>query len=59
MVHYEAIIKEVGNDHILTPAYYGQRQTKQDLIELWGLESNIIEWYELFEMYENGEKIKM
>lgn len=51
MFHYEAKIKEVLNDNILTPAYYTEeKQSRDDLIKMWGLKEQDIEWFELYEV---------
>ena len=47
--HFEARIKEVGNDHILTPSYSGCVD-KAFLIKFWGLDAPDIEWYEINEV---------
>ena len=59
MKHYEAIIKEKLNENVLKPSYHGTHKTKDDLIKLWGLDQPDIEWYELYEVLDNGKKIKL
>lgn len=65
MTTWKATIKEVGNDHLLTPTYsfselctfgYTGEQSedelaRQFLIKFWGLDKPDVEWYKL-------EKIK-
>lgn len=59
MRHYSAKIKEFFNEHVLTPSYYGQIMSVEQLINLWGLNESDIEWYELYENFENGKSIKI
>lgn len=59
MKHYSAKIKEVLNEHVLTPSYHGHIMSVEQLINLWGLNEPDIEWYELYETLENGKTIKL
>ena len=56
---YTAEIKENGNDKILTPSYHGQRMSRKDLIELWGLDRDDVEWYKLYEVLDSGNKFEL
>lgn len=52
MVTITAKIKEVGNDHILTPSYLVPDEEAKFLpdeyfIDFWGLDHPDVEWYEL------------
>lgn len=59
MKHYQAVIKEKLNEHVLTPKYHGDYMSKEDLIKFWGLDQSDIEWFELYEVLEDGKKIKL
>ena len=49
MKHWKAEIKEVGNDHILTPELHGDFD-REYCIKFWGLEEADVEWYKLYEI---------
>lgn len=55
MKTWKATIKEVGNDHLLTPTYCGDVDRKF-LIDFWGLKNPDVEWYRIEELkyYEYG-----
>lgn len=59
MVHYEAEIKEVMNETILKPSYYGENMTRKELIKFWGLDEPDIEWFVLYEVHKDGKRIKI
>ena len=54
MVTWKATIKEVGNEHLLTPTYSicncndeEKYLNEQFFIDFWGLEEDDVEWYKL------------
>lgn len=47
MKYWQATIKEIGNDHLLTPKLYNEDATRQYCIKFWGLNEPDIEWYTL------------
>ena len=60
MKKYFAHIKEVYNDTILKPKYQGAYKSKNDIIKYWGLDNMCdIEWYEIFEVLDDGTAIKI
>ena len=53
MFIYSAIIKEFGNNNILTPSYHTENKTSiEELKQMWGLDEPYIQWYELYEEIE-------
>lgn len=56
MKQYSAEIKEVLNEQILKPSVSGKFMTKEQLIEFWGLNNPDIEWFRLYEHFDNGDK---
>lgn len=52
MKRFNAQIKEVGNDSILTPEYVGDDTiTKEYLEDFWGLHNPDVEWFKITEEY--------
>ena len=52
MVIVKAQIKEVNNEHILTPSYMVSNEEAQYLpdeffVDFWGLDNSDVEWYKL------------
>ena len=52
MVTIKAKIKEVNNDHILTPSYMVSDEEEKYLsdaffVNFWGLDHSDVEWYKL------------
>jgi hypothetical protein len=56
---YQAEVKEVFNDTLLKPSYSGKKMTKDDLVKFWGLNEPDIEWYNLYEVDQNGNRKMM
>lgn len=56
---YQAEVKEVLNDTLLKPSYSGKKMTKDDLVKFWGLNEPDIEWYNLYEVDQNGNRKMM
>ena len=52
-IEYMAEIKEVGKPNVLTPSLIGEKKTKAELIEFWGLNEPDVEWYRLFQVINN------
>lgn len=48
MKRYRAEIKEVGNDHVLTPSYVGDADIKY-LEDFWGCHNPDVEWFRIYE----------
>ena len=59
MKRYFAHIKEKYNDTILKPKYKGNFKSKDEIIKYWSLDNSDIEWYEIFEVLEDGTAIKI
>lgn len=50
MKRFTAKIKEKGNDHILTPEYWGDDFTTKKMVEdFWGCHNDDVEWFEITE----------
>ena len=52
MITWKATIKEVGNEHLLTPTYSINNEeekylNEQFFIDFWGLDNDDVEWYKL------------
>ena len=48
MITYNATIKEVGNDHLLTPSYTcTEKVDEKFLVGFWGLDCDDVEWYKI------------
>ena len=52
MITWQATIKEVGNEHLLTPTYSISNEeekylNEQFFIDFWGLDNDDVEWYKL------------
>ena len=52
METWQATIKEVGNEHLLTPTYSISNEeekyiNEQFFIDFWGLDNDDVEWYKL------------
>lgn len=52
MITWKATIKEVGNEHLLTPTYSISNEeekylNEQFFIDFWGLDEDDVEWYKL------------
>ena len=52
-IEYMAEIKEVGKPNVLTPSLIGEKKTKAELIEFWGLQEPDVEWYRLCQISNN------
>lgn len=53
MKRFKARVKEVGNDHILTPEYLGDDNTTTEFLEeFWGCHNADVEWFEIEEYDE-------
>ena len=52
-IEYMAEIKEVGKPNVLTPSLIGEKKTKAELIEFWGLQKPDVEWYSLYQIINN------
>lgn len=55
---YIAEIKEVGKPNVLTPSLIGERKTRAELIEFWGLQEPDVEWYRLYQVIK-GERVEL
>ena len=49
MRHWKCTIKEVGNNHLLTPELTGDYDEKY-CVKFWGLNEPDVEWYKLEEV---------
>lgn len=49
MIKYFAKIKEKNNPSILEPSWIGEVNSKQQLVDFWGLKQDDIEWYKLYQ----------
>ena len=52
-IEYMAEIKEVGKPNVLTPSLIGEKKTRAELIEFWGLQEPDVEWYRLYQIINN------
>lgn len=52
-IEYIAEIKEVGKPNVLTSSLIGEKKTRAELIEFWGLQEPDVEWYRLFQVINN------
>ena len=51
MRRWRCTIKEVGNDHLLTPELWGDDYTDENAcVKHWGLKESDVEWYKLEEI---------
>lgn len=55
---YIAEIKEVGKPNVLTPSLIGEKKTRAELIEFWGLQEADVEWYRLYQVIK-GERVEL
>jgi hypothetical protein len=54
---YKAVIKERGNEHLLTPTYTGENVTRDVLVKHWGLNEPDVEWFKLYDVTNGKEEV--
>lgn len=52
-IEYIAEIKEVGKPNVLTSSLIGEKKTRAELIEFWGLQDLDVELYRLYQIIDN------
>lgn len=59
MEMYLVKIKEKLNEHVLTHKLAGKHMSKNEIISFLKLNDPDIEWFEIYEINENGENVKL